>query len=116
MKTSSAKQKGRRLQQWVRDKMYQYCHNLRPGDVESTSMGAGGEDVKLSPHARDFYPIQIECKSYAKFSVYDIYQQACSHGTYEPVAIIKQNNSKPLAIVDADYFFRMFGHEKNPNV
>jgi hypothetical protein len=116
MKTSSAKQKGRRLQQWVRDKMYQYCHNLRPGDVESTSMGAGGEDVKLSPHARDFFPIQIECKSYAKFSVYDIYQQACSHGTFEPVAIIKQNNSKPLAIVDADYFFRMFGHARNPNI
>jgi hypothetical protein len=48
--------------------------------------------------------------------VYDIYQQACSHGKYEPVAIIKQNNCKPLAVVDADYFFRLYGHEKNPNI
>ena len=108
IRPSSAKAKGRQLQKWVADKMYQYCPELRPGDVVSTSMGAGGEDVKLSPHARDFYPIQIECKNHAKIAVYDFYKQAAAHGNYEPVVVIKQNNCKPLVIIDADKFFNIF--------
>jgi len=108
MKPSSAKQKGRLLQQWVRDKIIQYAPELREGDVKSTSMGAGGEDVQLSPAARDLYPIQIECKSRSKMAVYEDYKQAASHGTHEPVVIIKQNQCKPLAVVDADFFFRNF--------
>ncbi len=108
MKPSSAKQKGRLLQQWVRDKLIEYAPELREGDVKSTSMGAGGEDVQLSPAARDIYPIQIECKSRAKMAVYEDYKQAASHGNNEPVVVIKQNQCKPLAVVDADYFFRNF--------
>jgi hypothetical protein len=115
MKVQSGKAKGRKLQQWVRDKLHQYCPELRPGDVESTSMGAGGEDVKLSPHARDYYPVQFECKNYAKFAVYEHYKQACTHGTFEPVLVIKQNNSKPLAVVDADWFFAMLGEKGRRN-
>lgn len=108
MKPQSAKAKGRALQQWVRDKMMEYAPELREGDVRSTSMGAGGEDVQLSPTARDIYPMQIECKNRAKIAVYDDYKQASAHGNHEPVLIIKQNHCKPLAIVDADYFFRTF--------
>lgn len=69
-------------------------------------MGAGGEDVQLSPAARKAYPIQIECKNLAKIAVYEHYRQAATHGAYEPVVVIKQNNCKPLVVVDADYFFR----------
>lgn len=108
MKPSSAKQKGRLLQQWVRDKMMSYAPELREGDIRSTSMGAGGEDVQLSPTARDIYPIQVECKNLAKIAVYDYYKQAAAHGPNEPVVVIKQNQCKPLVVVDADYFFRNF--------
>lgn len=110
MKPSSAKNKGRLLQQWTAKKLLEYAPNLEPDDVVSTSMGAPGEDVKLSPAARRVYPIQLECKSYAKIAVYEFYKQASVHGSREPVVVIKQNQCKPLVVVDADYFFRMMSH------
>ena len=43
VKTQSAKAKGRRFQQWVRDQLIEKL-DVHPEDVESRSMGAGGED------------------------------------------------------------------------
>ena len=40
MKTQSAKAKGRRLQQWIRDILVEKL-NIHPEDIESRSMGAG---------------------------------------------------------------------------
>jgi hypothetical protein len=108
VKPSSAKQKGRLHQQWTRDKLLEYAPELEKDDVVSTSMGAGGEDVKLSPAARKIYPFSIECKSKAAIAVYTDYKQAAAHGPYEPILVIKQNMSKPLVVVDADYFFKNF--------
>lgn len=70
-------------------------------------MGAGGEDVQLSNTARQKFPYQIECKSYAKLAVYGLYKQACQHGIHEPVLFIKQNHSKPLVVVDAEHFIML---------
>jgi hypothetical protein len=111
MTPQSAKQKGRLLQQWVRDKLLEYAPELEPDDIKSTSMGAGGEDVQLSPAARKMYPYQIECKSMAKVGVYSFYKQAAAHGTRQPLVVVKQNGAKPLAIVDADYFFKLIGNK-----
>jgi hypothetical protein len=105
MTPSSAKQKGRILQQHVRDKILYFNPELSSDDVRSTSMGAGGEDVQLSSAARTIFPYQIECKNKAKYAVYTDYSQASSHGNCEPLLIIKQNHKKPLAIVDAEHFF-----------
>ena len=69
MKTSSCKQKGRKLQQKVRDIILESFDNLREDDVRSTSMGAGGEDVLLSPAARDVFPFSVECKNQEKLNV-----------------------------------------------
>ena len=106
MKPQSAKAKGRNLQKWVRDKILSKFPTLEPDDVKSTSMGAGGEDVQLSPAARKLMPYTIECKNMAKIAVYNYYEQAKTHGKGEPLVVIKQNHSKPLVIVDADYFFK----------
>jgi hypothetical protein len=70
-------------------------------------MGAGGEDIQLSPHARKWVPYQIECKSKGKSAVHTMYEQAASHGKHEPLLLIKQNRKKPLAVVDADHFFQL---------
>lgn len=104
MKTSSAKAKGRNLQKYVVAKIYEYFPELQADDVSSRSMGAQGEDLLISPAARQLLPISIECKSHAKYAVYKDYAQACDNAKdYEPVLIIKQNHSDPLAIVDLDY-------------
>lgn len=114
MKTSSAKAKGRKLQQWVRDKILYYYGDLTPLDVRSTSMGAGGEDVTLSRAAVEAFPYAIECKSLARFVGYAYYEQAVSHALdsehdVHPVVFIKANQKKPLVILDAEQFFILTG-------
>jgi len=106
LKTASAKNKGRLLQQWVRDQILSRFPSLTIDDVRSTSMGAGGEDIQLSKAARDLFPYTVECKSNARIAVYKFYEQAQAHGKGEPIVVIKQNRSKPLVIVDAELFFK----------
>ena len=106
MKTQSRKAKGRRLQQKFMQLLIEKL-DIDSEDIESRSMGAGGEDVQLSPAAREFFPYQVECKNLAKIAVYNYYEQAKEHGYHQPVVFIKQNQSRPLAIIDAEYFFKM---------
>ena len=108
MRASSAKAKGRRLQQAVRDAILSQYPSLEPDDVRSTSMGAGGEDVLLSPAARKLFPYSVECKNLSKIAVYNYYTQAeTNSGKYEPLVVIKQNRSKPLAVIDLDHFMEL---------
>ena len=107
MTPSSAKQKGRLLQQKVRDVLLATFPELEPDDVKSTSMGAGGEDVQLSPAARKLFPFTVECKSLAAVGVYKFYEQAKTHGKGEPLVVVKQNGDKPLVVVDLDYFMTL---------
>ncbi len=111
IKTSSAKAKGRKLQQWVVTKLHEKFPNLEEGDLKSTSMGANGEDVQMSPAARKSIPLSIECKARGSLAVYGWLEQAkanCPKG-FEPVLVVKQDRSKPVVIVDADYFFTLIG-------
>jgi len=106
MQPQSAKQKGRLVQQAVRDAVYRFFPSLEPGDVESTAMGQSGEDIKLSPAARKLFPYAVECKSHNNFSIYKHYQQAKSNSSKSltPLLVIKANHQKPLVVVDLDHF------------
>jgi hypothetical protein len=109
MKTSSAKAKGRRFQQWVRDLLIEDL-DIHPEDIESRSMGAGGEDLIMARAARSKFPYSIECKNQEKVNVWKSYEQAeANSGDYEPILFMKKNNSKPLVVVDAEYFIRLHG-------
>ena len=110
MKTSSKKAKGRRFQQWVRDKLIEEL-DIHPEDIESRSMGAGGEDLIMARAAREKFPYSIECKNQESLNVWKSYEQAQQNsGNYEPIVVIKRNNVKPLVLVDADYFVEL--HKK----
>ena len=107
MKTSSAKAKGRRFQQWVRDQLIEQL-DVHPEDIESRSMGAGGEDLIMARAAREKFPFSIECKNQEALNVWKSYEQAeANSGDYEPIVFIKRNNQKPLVVVDAEYFIRI---------
>ena len=107
MKTQSAKAKGRRLQQWFRDLLIETL-NVHPEDIESRSMGAGGEDLIMARAARSKFPYSIECKNQESVNVWNAYEQAKENsGNYEPIVVLKRNNTKPLVLVDADYFVRL---------
>lgn len=108
MKTSSAKAKGRNLQKYVVSHILTMFDSLVGDDVTSRSMGAGGEDILLSPAARKLLPISIECKNRASFAIYKDYEQAKDNSkSYEPILIVKGNRQKPLAIVDLDHYLRL---------
>ena len=110
MKTSSAKQKGRKFQQWVRDQLIEQL-DVHPEDIESRSMGSQGEDIIMARAAREKFPYSIECKAQESLNVWKAYEQAeFNSGDYEPIVFIKRNNQKPLVVVDADYFVRI--HDK----
>lgn len=108
MKTASAKAKGRKLQQFVRDALITRL-NLSTDDVKSTSMGASGEDVQLSSFARLRFPHSIECKSRAKIAVYEWYQQAKDNaGSHSPLLVIKQDRSDPLVVLSLDDYLKLY--------
>lgn len=70
-------------------------------------MGAGGEDLQLSPAARKFVPYQIECKNKARSQLHTYYNQAKEHGKHEPLVIVKMDRDIPLAVVSAEHFFSL---------
>jgi len=108
MRPQSAKAKGRRLQQWVREQLIEKL-NVHPEDIESRSMGAGGEDLIMARAAREKFPHSIECKNVEKLNIWDAYEQSLANsGDYEPIVIIKKNGKKPLVVVDAEYYIQMF--------
>ena len=111
MKTQSAKAKGRKLQQWFRDRLIDVLE-IHEEDIESRSMGAGGEDLIMARAARKKFPYSVECKNQEKVNLWEAYNQACDNsGNYEPIVVLKRNNQKPLVLIDAEYF--MILHKQN---
>ena len=107
MKTQSAKAKGRRLQQWFRDLLVSKL-GIQKEDIESRSMGAGGEDLIMARSARQKFPYSIECKNQEKINIWESYKQANENSKdYEPVVVLKRNKHKPLVLVDAEYFVEL---------
>ncbi len=104
MKVQSGKAKGRRLQQWTRDVLVESL-NIHPEDIESRSMGAGGEDLIMSRAAREAFPYSVECKNQEKINIWSAYSQASENsGKYTPIVVLKRNNVKPLVLIDAQDF------------
>ena len=107
MKPQSAKAKGRKLQQWVRDQLIEH-RDIHPEDIESRSMGAGGEDLIMARAARQKFPYSIECKNVEKLNVWEAYKQAEENSKdYEPVVVMKKNNHKTLVVIDAEHFVKI---------
>lgn len=108
MRPQSAKAKGRRLQQQIRDLILELYPDLTSDDVRSTGMGQQGEDIQLSPKAREYIPFQIECKNKKEVAVINwLEQQASEHGDHIPIVIAKQNYSDPVVVIDAVTFFKL---------
>jgi len=80
IKTSSAKAKGRKFQQSIRDRILEaFADELEKDDVLSTSMGASGVDVQLSPLAQKVFPISVEAKATRKHPAMAEMRQAKSN-------------------------------------
>ena len=118
MKTSSAKAKGRRLQQQFMQLLIEKL-DIDPEDIESRAMGSGGEDLIMSKAARHKFPYSIECKNQESLNIWKAWDQANGNkGLYEPLVVIKKNGVRPLVVLDAENFLDMikeFNNERRCN-
>ena len=105
MNTRSAKAKGRRLQNTLRDILRITFPKLHEDDVKSQTMGMTGMDIVLSPRAREDIPYSFECKNKERLDLWKSLEQAednAEEGT--PVLVIKRNRSKTYAVIELDHF------------
>ena len=108
MKTRSAKAKGRRLQNKIRDLLLEEFKELEPDDIRTAIMGETGEDIKLSPAARRKIPYSFECKNQEKLNIWESLKQAEENsGVSSPVLIFKRNRSKTYAVLNVEDFIKL---------
>lgn len=114
MKARSAKNKGKRLQNALRDLILEHFPQLEPDDVVSTLMGDSGTDIKLSPAARKVFPYSPECKNQEKLNIWASLEQAAKNtkdGT-APILFFKRNRTKMYVAMEADHFFELLNKLK----
>ena len=104
MRTSSAKAKGRRLQQKFRELLIEKL-DIHPEDIESRAMGSGGEDLIMARAARAKFPFSIEAKNQERLNIWSAWEQCNNNrGMYQPLVVIKKNGTPPLVVLEAETF------------
>ncbi len=109
IKTASAKAKGRKLQQWMCQKISDLLHIPWGKDelIASREMGQSGTDVRLLGTAQMEFQYSVECKAQETWSVPAWIKQAQANrkeGT-DWLLVCKRKNEKPVIIMDAEEFF-----------
>lgn len=109
MRPRSAKAKGRRLQNQIRDLILENFPQLEPDDVRPAIMGESGEDIKLSPAARKLFPYSVEAKNVEKLNVWSALEQSSKNAgeDAEPLLFFKRNRSKLYVAFDANHLFEL---------
>ena len=114
MKSRSAKNKGKRLQNKVKDLLLETFNQLEPDDIRSAIMGESGEDIKLSPAARKLIPYSFECKNQEALNIWSSLEQAETNaGDYDPVLIFKRNRSKTYAVINIEKFIELINESNS---
>lgn len=101
MRSSSRKQKGRRLSQIVADLVMNMVDG-NPGDVTVTPSGVNGPDVQLSPYAKRRFPFAIECKNQEKLAIWQALAQ-CEDNAKKfggiPMLVFGRNRTQPYVCI-----------------
>ena len=112
MKSRSAKNKGKRLQNKVRDLILEKFNTLEDDDVRSTTMGDSGEDILLSPAARKLFPFSVECKNQEKLNIWSALEQAEDNSNnHIPLVVFKRNRSKTYAVLEFDSLLKLLNED-----
>ena len=104
------KDKGEQFQKEVADRLCQVRQGFVPEDVQSCRMSTHGEDIILSPEARQILPITVECKAQKRHAACATWKQAhrqakelCLSQQPEPVVFIRVEGEIPLVVMRAEY-------------
>lgn len=120
IKTSSAKAKGRKLQQWMARKIAELIGMEYGKDcpVESRPMGQTGVDVRLEKEALKRFPFSVECKAQENWSIPAWIEQARGNtlpGT-DWLLVAKKSRNSAIVVMEADTFFRIMEESQNDPV
>ncbi len=110
----SAKAKGRKLQQWVCQKIaeltgYEWGSSGDDKPIESRPMGQSGTDVRMESHVLKEFPFSIECKFQESWSVHNWIEQTRENQLPDTdwLLVCKRSRKKPVVIMDAEAFFKL---------
>ena len=77
-------------------------------------MGMPGEDIVLSPAARNIIPYSFECKNQERLDLWKSLEQALENCQgRKPVLIIKRNRSRVYAVLEFDVFLDLIGESND---
>ena len=109
MRPSSAKAKGRRLQDHVRKRVLETFTQLEEDDVKTAIMGESGEDLHLSPAARKLFPFSVECKNQESIQIWKALEQAAlnAKGGSTPLVVFKRNRSKEYVALEFEHLLTL---------
>lgn len=118
MKTSSAKAKGRKLQQRVASLLLEIAKgcqlDLTADDIKSTPMGVGGPDLQLSSAAKDIFPFNFECRNRASCNVLTEFKELSEKnkpgvtvGVFKRTSRSKRASTEPVYVMDETTFYRL---------
>jgi hypothetical protein len=100
MLTSSAKAKGRRCAQRVRDILIEEL-SLSEDSIFVTASGTNGPDLTLTGQARSAFPFAIECKNQERLNIWGSIEQAERNAKdLTPMVIFTRNRSKIYAVIE----------------
>jgi hypothetical protein len=111
-KSSSRKAKGRRLQNWLAQKISELIGLPYGPDqpIEPRQMGQNGVDVRLDNEARKLFPWSTECKNSEKWSLSETMKQVQANmyeNTNWLIVLNKNRQKTPIVVLDAEVFFNL---------
>ena len=106
----SAKSKGKRLQNLIRD-LIKEAFSLSDDDIRTAVGQENGADIKLSAKAKAKFPFALECKSRAEFkTLYQYLDQAKGHDPkLVPLVVMKGDRREPIVMLSFEHFLTLVG-------
>ena len=75
-------------------------------------MGESGEDIILSPAARDLIPFSFECKNQERLNIWESLSQAEENSNKHIAALVfKRNRTKTYITLELEEFLKIIGTE-----
>jgi hypothetical protein len=120
VRASSAKSKGRRLQQYICQCLLDIGsrYGLEKDDLKSCSMGSGGLDVQMSPAARKvFGNLAIEAKNRESLNVTTVFwEHSAKYNGLIPILVSKKNKAEPIVTLRFSDFLDLLAKGLNGKV
>lgn len=100
----SRKAKGRTFQKETARKIREAFH-LEDHDAISAAASVPGEDIILTPYAKEQFPFSVECKNQEHIQIWDAIAQAEKNANDRiPIVVFKRNNMEPHVVMNFDDF------------